>query len=392
MGKKYYWLKLRRDFFTQPRIKKLRRIAGGDTYTVIYLKLQLLSLETEGRLVIEGIEDDYIDELALTIDEDVDNVRFTVLFLIQQGLLEEISETEFLLPEAAQAMGSETAGAERVRRHRALKEHTMALSVPKTNAERQKGYRAKKSCEEKQHVPMIEDYINNKRYGGNYYIVLKRDKFKCACCGSIENLCVHHIDGYDENKPENSNANKMVALCRGCHSNIHAGMSIPADVLDGIDYFDNSNEMLPGNVDVTPCNTEKEIEKEIEREEEIEKEKKKRKAASAASPDFSEYHFSDGLKEKVEEWLQYKTEKRDGYKPTGLKSLLTQVQHNADQHGEQAVIELIDSCMAANWRGIIWDKLKQGNTRASNGNGIRDTGFETSNPFMEIWEREYGGS
>ena len=37
--RRFYWLKLREDFFRQKEIKKLRQIAGGDTYTIIYLKL-----------------------------------------------------------------------------------------------------------------------------------------------------------------------------------------------------------------------------------------------------------------------------------------------------------------------------------------------------------------
>ena len=36
------------------RMKKLRSIAGGDTYTIIYLKMQLLSLQNEGMLYYEG--------------------------------------------------------------------------------------------------------------------------------------------------------------------------------------------------------------------------------------------------------------------------------------------------------------------------------------------------
>ena len=116
--KKYYWLKLKEDFFRQPRMKKLRKVAGGDTYTIIYLKMQLLSLENEGMLFFEGIEDDFIEELALTIDEDPDNVRFTVLFLIDQGLMEEVRKDEYALPEAMKSIGSENASAERVRRHR----------------------------------------------------------------------------------------------------------------------------------------------------------------------------------------------------------------------------------------------------------------------------------
>ena len=50
MAKKYFWLKLKDDFFQQRAIKKLRKLAGGDTFTIIYLKLQLLSLKDEGRI------------------------------------------------------------------------------------------------------------------------------------------------------------------------------------------------------------------------------------------------------------------------------------------------------------------------------------------------------
>lgn len=116
--KKYYWLKLKEDFFRQPRMKKLRKVAGGDTYTIIYLKMQLLSLENEGVLIFEGIEDDFVEELALTIDEDTENVRFTVLYLMNQGLLEEVRKDEYALPEAIKSIGSENASAERKRRSR----------------------------------------------------------------------------------------------------------------------------------------------------------------------------------------------------------------------------------------------------------------------------------
>ncbi len=119
MAKRYYWLKLKNDFFTQPRIKKLRKIAGGDTYTIIYLKMQLLSLPDEGKLFFDGIEDDFAEEIALTIDEDVDNVKVTLQFLISQGLIEVITDNEFLLTETQSLIGSEGETAERVRKYRA---------------------------------------------------------------------------------------------------------------------------------------------------------------------------------------------------------------------------------------------------------------------------------
>ena len=168
--------------------------------------------------------------------------------------------------EVQKLIGSETANAKRVREHRQRQEKKALPSVAKTNAERQRAYRAKQSCEEKQHIPFIEDYTNKKRYGGNYYIVMKRDGFKCKICGSIEKLCVHHIDGYDELKPENNAENKMIVTCRHCHSKIHTGTPIPEDVLDSIDYYFSNESNDSCNDDEIICNTEIEKEKELHKE------------------------------------------------------------------------------------------------------------------------------
>ena len=119
MAKRYYWLKLKDDFFRQKEIKKLRRIAGGDTFTIIYLKMQLLSLKDNGKLFYEGIEDNFCEELALEIDEDTDNVQLTVSYLMKHGLLEEATQDEYILPQTISAIGSESDSAERVRKSRA---------------------------------------------------------------------------------------------------------------------------------------------------------------------------------------------------------------------------------------------------------------------------------
>lgn len=117
-NKKYYWLKLKDDFFSQPKIKKLRRIAGGDTYTIIYLKMQLLSLKNGGKLYFEGIEENFIEEIALTIDEDIENVKVTIMYLLKQGLLEEVSADEYEMTETVESICSETASTIRSRRCR----------------------------------------------------------------------------------------------------------------------------------------------------------------------------------------------------------------------------------------------------------------------------------
>ena len=91
-----------------------------------------------------------------------------------------------------------------------------------------------------------------------------------------------------------------------------------------------------------------------------EKGKKGRKKAEVQQPpaDFSGTTFSPAMIAEVEKWLKYKTERRDIYQPTGLQSLISKIQNNVNKYGEKAVAELIETCMASNWSGIIFDKLQ----------------------------------
>jgi len=54
-NKRYYWLKLKEDFFADIRMKRLRKISAGGTYTIIYLKLLLLSLRDEGNCILKRL-------------------------------------------------------------------------------------------------------------------------------------------------------------------------------------------------------------------------------------------------------------------------------------------------------------------------------------------------
>ena len=119
--KRFWWLKLREDFFSQKSIKKLRRMAGGDTYTIIYLKMQLASLRNDGVILFENVEDSVEEELALQLDEEVDDVRMTLLFLEQQNLIEILNDREYVLPEAVRNIASECDSAARMRNMRERK-------------------------------------------------------------------------------------------------------------------------------------------------------------------------------------------------------------------------------------------------------------------------------
>ena len=116
--KRYFWLKLHKDFFQRKEIKRLRKIAGGDTYTIIYLKMLLRSIMSEGKLYFDGLEEDFAAEVALDLDESEENVQITITYLLNSGLLEMRSDDEYYLPDTKNSTGCETAVAARVRRHR----------------------------------------------------------------------------------------------------------------------------------------------------------------------------------------------------------------------------------------------------------------------------------
>lgn len=120
-NKKYFWLKLHKDFFKSKEIKKLRKIAGGDTFVIIYLKMQLLSIENNGLIEYEEIEPTFAEELALELDEDDANVNATLMFLESRGMLKEVKESFFELPHVVDLIGKETPQARSMRKKRAIK-------------------------------------------------------------------------------------------------------------------------------------------------------------------------------------------------------------------------------------------------------------------------------
>lgn len=196
--KRYFWLKLHKDFFQRKEIKRLRKIAGGDTYTIIYLKMLLRSIMSDGKLYFDGLEDDFSSELALDLDENEENVQITVQYLLKSGLLEMCSDEEYYLPDAKDNTGTETAVASRVRRHR---ERQKALHC---NAD---VTQVKQLCNgeiEKEKEKEIEIEIDSSAKS----TTTKRKRFEKPTLSEIEQYCIernnninaaHFYDYYESN-------------------------------------------------------------------------------------------------------------------------------------------------------------------------------------------------
>lgn len=129
-GKRLWWLKLPKDFFTSNNvIKKMRKLPGGDTYVVITLKLLLLSLDNDFRIYYEGVEDTFPKDIALTLDESPEAVEVTLRMLLQQGWLVQEDDDTIFAPKSKEIAGSETPDAGRMRLKR-LNDKELALNAP----------------------------------------------------------------------------------------------------------------------------------------------------------------------------------------------------------------------------------------------------------------------
>ncbi|OFO01891.1 phage replisome organizer N-terminal domain-containing protein [Streptococcus sp. HMSC070B10] len=120
-NKRYYWIQLAQDFFKSKEMKLLRKIAGGDTHTIIYLKMMLISLEDGGHIYYDGLADNLAEEIALVIDENVEDIKITLIFLESKGLLTRINDRDYFLEQVPEMVGSETASTRRSRKHRELR-------------------------------------------------------------------------------------------------------------------------------------------------------------------------------------------------------------------------------------------------------------------------------
>lgn len=267
--KKYYWLKLPRNFFGKHYIKILRAKENGELLVLFYMWMLTEAIDHKGRLRYS--EDIPYDEEMLA--EASGFALHIVTQALQQFTKLQLVITEsdgtLFMPKSIEMVGSESASAQRIRE-----------------------YRERKNSKEKKPETV-----------------------------------------------ENTESNDNVTKC---------------------------------NADVQKSNIEKEIEKELEKE--LEKENKKGGKRETTQSIFErllpEYTISDVMADKLREWFKYKTERKDGYKEQGMKSLLKQVANKVSVYGDTAVCNLIDECMSNGWKGIIWDKLQSSSAYRNSGDRI----------------------
>jgi len=121
-SKKYYWLKLKSDFFDDDTIKFIEEQENGIKYSNFYLKLCLKSLKTDGkliRLVGETLIPYDINSLSKLTGVEFDTVRSAMQLFESIGLIKVLESGEIYLSQIDELIGSETDKAQMMRRLRA---------------------------------------------------------------------------------------------------------------------------------------------------------------------------------------------------------------------------------------------------------------------------------
>lgn len=172
-SKRYFWLKLKEDFFDDDAISWLEEQQNGKEYALFYLKLCLKSLKHDGVLIrtVGNILVPYdarkLSEITRTNE---DTVLVALKLLKDIGLIEIQENGALFLTQLQSLIGSETNAAERMRKARAkAKELGTANNVremfelcsPELDIDKEKEIEKDKT----DYSPIIHeviDYLNNK--------------------------------------------------------------------------------------------------------------------------------------------------------------------------------------------------------------------------------------
>lgn len=203
MTKKYYWLKLKEDFFNEKHIKFLRSMPDGDKLVIVYLKLQLKSLRTDGYIKYDKILPNNIDELSLILDEDKNIVSLTIQALLKTKSIEMLDDGSLYMLSLQDLIGKEGASAERVRKFRKKQQEMLQCNNSVLNCNREIEKEIDIEIEKdikKEKNSKKEKYYGNEELNNLFLEFLElRKKIKAVNSERAINMLIKKLSNYDDN-------------------------------------------------------------------------------------------------------------------------------------------------------------------------------------------------
>lgn len=125
---KFYWLKLKRDFFKRHDIRIIEAMPNGKDYILFYLKLLLESIDHEGKLRFSETIPYNEQMLSVITNTNIDVVKSAMDIFIGLEMLEIQDDKTIYMQEVERLIGSETKWAEKKRLQRAKGDNVPMLS------------------------------------------------------------------------------------------------------------------------------------------------------------------------------------------------------------------------------------------------------------------------
>ena len=118
-NKKYYYLKLKEDFFDSAEIKVLEAMPNGYKYSNLLIKLYLKSLKFEGALRLNEFIPYNLEMISAIVGMDIDTVKVAFDIFRQLKLIEILDDGTIYMLEIQNFIGKSTTEADRKRKYRA---------------------------------------------------------------------------------------------------------------------------------------------------------------------------------------------------------------------------------------------------------------------------------
>ena len=125
---KYYWLKLKRDFFKRHDIRIIEEMPNGKDYVLFYLKLLLESIDHEGSLRFSDTIPYNEQMLSVVTNTNIDIVRSAMKLFLELNMMSICDDQTIYMTEVDKLIGSETKWAEKKRLQRTKEDNVLKLS------------------------------------------------------------------------------------------------------------------------------------------------------------------------------------------------------------------------------------------------------------------------
>ena len=128
-SKKYYWLRLKRDFFKRHDIQIIEAMPNGKDYILFYLKLLCESVDHDGNLRFSD-QIPYNEQMLATItNTNLDIVRNAIKVFSGLQMMDVLDDGTYFMSEVSKMIGYETKWAEKKRMQRQKGDNVPLLST-----------------------------------------------------------------------------------------------------------------------------------------------------------------------------------------------------------------------------------------------------------------------